>query len=197
MTNLSILLTNCTFFTLTTYRFLDNYSIIDLVKRGTELDLHYGGYEMSTIAEKLFEEVATDEIIMKATSEYTSLLETSDIVATNVLTTLLGESMDNNDFTLDEMMLGLARSMAFLSRLYFESEQQHHNVEQMVRSELSERVSDAIISPMPCLSCENCNEEEECENPVTPNIPFAAIPILSTVLVEEAYWKAHLDNAIN
>lgn len=156
---------------------------------------------MSTIADRFFEEITADTAISEAESKYTSLIKQSDVVASQVLATLLGETPENKtddfEFTLDEMTLGLARATMYLTRLYFDNEHQHHEVEQEVRGRLSERVAESIVAPQPCLICEACEAGEECTNLQTPSIPFAVIPMLTSVLTEEAFWKAYLDKEVN
>lgn len=151
---------------------------------------------MSTIAEQLFREIAEDEQIAKATREFALLKEKSDVVATKVLETLLADNAECHEFTLDELTLGLARSMMYLTHLFFEHESQHQEVEQFVLDQLSRRVFDTIFSPQACLTCENCHNGRECQNLEFPSIPFATIPILSSVLIEEVYLKACLNNSI-
>lgn len=155
-----------------------------------------GGYEMSTIAEKLFEELAEDELVKGATEEFLMLQERADVVATKVLEMLLGENADNNEFTLGELMLGLAHSTMYLTHLFFEKETQHQDVEQFVRRELSERVLDAIFQPQPCQTCKDCSNGRECRDLDFPSFPFATFPILSSVLTEDAYWRACMNNSI-
>ena len=91
--------------------------------------------------------------------------------------------------SVDVAMVALARTLMYLSRLYYETDESYTKAVETAREIMYERVSIAIDNPKRCTTCKGCQVNGLCENPtVDERVSFQLIPLIAASLVEYSQW---------
>lgn len=133
-----------------------------------------------------------DEIL----KEYETLLQQAEGLGESLCRVLDQKAMNGDVLNLNVAILALSRTMIYLSRLGYETDDQFVEHLEIARDITYERVTLAIDNPQRCQTCPSCLVGELCETPVIDTrVDFRMIPLIANSLVEYAQWSQLVQEA--
>ena len=131
----------------------------------------------------------SEENLKKVYSQFQELVQLSDNLSNEFSVLIEKKAMNQEIPSVDVAMVALARTLMYLSRLYFETDESYTNAIEVAREIMYERVSIAVDNPKRCTKCKGCQVDGLCENPtVDERVSFQLIPLIAASLVEYSQW---------
>lgn len=143
------------------------------------------------------EQIFDSETLMKETYQmFNEMIQLSDSLANEITVLLEKKAMNQEIPSLDVAMVALARTLMYLSRLYYESDEAFTTDIEVARDIMYERVSIAIDHPQRCQTCSGCQTDGLCEQPIIDErVSFQLIPLISASLIEYSQWCQFVNEA--
>lgn len=131
----------------------------------------------------------SEENLKKVYSEFQELVQLSDTISNEFSLLIEKKAMNQEIPSVDVAMIALARTLMYLTRLYYESDDDYTQAIEVARDIMYERVSIAIDNPKRCQTCPGCQVDGLCEQPIIDErVSFKLIPLIAASLMEYSQW---------
>lgn len=131
----------------------------------------------------------SEEMLKETYTHFQEFMQLADQLSNEFSVLIEKKAMNQEIPSVDVAMIALARTLMYLTRLYYESDEEYTQAIEVARDIMYERVSIAIDNPKRCQTCPGCQVDGLCEQPIIDErVSFKLIPLIAASLMEYSQW---------